>query len=186
MANAALLRATAVLNHLKDIKSPVMVELGVFVGMMSRRLLVRPDLKLYMVDSWSVDHTQEYVDTNDFHSKLSQKQQDGYCQQALNVAKSAPDRAIIIHANTKGAANSFADHSLDLVFIDADHSYEGCKADIETWLPKIKPGGWLSGHDYANETRDFIFGVTRAVDEYIYESRKPLELDDNYTWFVRQ
>jgi predicted O-methyltransferase YrrM len=35
----------------------------------------------------------------------------------------------------------------DLVFIDADHSYEECKADIEFWTPKVKPGGIVCGHD---------------------------------------
>jgi hypothetical protein len=186
MANAALLRATAVLDHLSSIQNPEMVELGVFVGMMSRRLLERSDLILYMVDSWDTDHTQDYKDTNDFHAKLTKRQQEDYHQQSLKVATSAPGRATIIRDKTLNAVTHFADHSLDLVFIDADHSYAGCKADIQAWLPKIKPGGWLSGHDYENETRDFKFGVTQAVNEYIAESRKPLELGDNYTWFVRQ
>jgi hypothetical protein len=186
MANAALLRATAVLNRLKDVESPKVAELGVFVGMMSRRLLDRSDLTLFMIDSWGVDHSIEYIETNDFHAKLSHKQQENYYQQALGVAKIAPNRATIIRSSTKEAASNFADRSLDLVFIDADHSYVGCKADIEVWTPKIKVGGWLSGHDYENNTRDFKFGVTQAVNEYIASSGKPLELDENFTWFVRQ
>jgi predicted O-methyltransferase YrrM len=73
---------------------------------------------------------------------------------------------------------------LDFVFIDADHSYEGCKADIEAWFPKVKPGGLLSGHDYDNP--DFPeFGVKRAVDEFAARHGHSVELGDNLTWFIR-
>lgn len=47
------------------------------------------------------------------------------------------------------------------VLIDGDHRYEACKADIEAWLPKVKPGGWIAGHDYV----DRFPGVVQAVDE---------------------
>jgi len=45
------------------------------------------------------------------------------------------------------ASQIFADHILDLVFIDADHRYDAVKADIDNWLPKVKVGGIISGHD---------------------------------------
>ncbi len=186
MANAALLRATAVLDRLEGIEFPVMAELGVFVAMMSRRLLARKDLHLFMVDSWSAVHSEEYHATNDFHAKLSTRKQEGFYLQSKNIADQHPDQATILRYTTREAANHIADASLDLVFIDADHSYEGCRDDIKNWLPKVKPGGWLSGHDYENNTQDFKFGVTQAVDEYIAESGKKLELGDNYTWFVKQ
>jgi predicted O-methyltransferase YrrM len=45
-------------------------------------------------------------------------------------------------------ANNFTDGSLDFVYIDANHSYEYAKRDILSWLPKVKKGGILAGHDY--------------------------------------
>jgi hypothetical protein len=45
------------------------------------------------------------------------------------------------------AANLYNDATLDFVFLDADHSYDAIKSDIISWLPKIKPGGLLAGHD---------------------------------------
>ena len=73
---------------------------------------------------------------------------------------------------------------LDFVFIDADHSYDGCHADIEAWASKVRPGGLLCGHDYDNV--DFPqWGVKRAVDEFVAANGLELELGDNFTWFVK-
>jgi len=81
-------------------------------------------------------------------------------------------------------AAEHTDHEYDFVFLDADHSYEGCKADIEAWSPKVKPGGWLGGHDYQNPNFP-KFGVTKAVDEFVSRSGLTLDLGENYCWFVK-
>lgn len=48
---------------------------------------------------------------------------------------------------------------IDLLFIDGDHSYEGCLTDIDAWLPHVRPGGWVAFHDSGQE------GVARAIRE---------------------
>ena len=60
------------------------------------------------------------------------------------------------------AAARYQDRSLDFVFIDAGHAYENVSADIRAWLPKVKPGGAIGGHDYPSAE-----GVRRAVQEQI-------------------
>ena len=59
------------------------------------------------------------------------------------------------------AARAFADRSLAFVFVDAEHDYGNVKADIAAWLPKVRYGGMLAGHDYAPQYP----GVRQAVDE---------------------
>ena len=59
------------------------------------------------------------------------------------------------------AALLFNNESLEFVFIDASHEYEDVLANIKAWLPKIKKGGMIAGHDYS-ETWP---GVCRAVKE---------------------
>ena len=80
------------------------------------------------------------------------------------------------------------DKSVDMVFLDADHSYEGVKEDMHEWMPKVNPGGWLGGHDYGEAPPGINvgmkFGVTEAVKAMIapwYE----IETDLNMTWFVK-
>lgn len=69
------------------------------------------------------------------------------------------DRCQLIKARTDDAASQVADGSLDFVFIDADHSYDGVKADIANWASKVRPGGWILGHDIQ------MPGVCHAVEE---------------------
>ena len=71
------------------------------------------------------------------------------------------------------AAAQFDDASIDFVFIDADHIYEHVKKDILAWLPKVKPGGIIAGHDY-NPPHE----VKRAVDEIFGNKVVPIPSDD--------
>lgn len=57
------------------------------------------------------------------------------------------------------------DGSLDLVFIDGDHSYEGVRTDWLLFEPKVRPGGLILFHDKMN-VRDFP-GIGRLIDEEI-------------------
>lgn len=68
------------------------------------------------------------------------------------------------------AAKLFADKSIDFVFIDACHEYESVRDDIESWLPKVKNGGIIAGHDYVDRWP----GVIRAVAECLPASVKIL------------
>lgn len=59
--------------------------------------------------------------------------------------------------------SNYEDESIDFCFIDGSHEYEDVKKDIEAWLPKVKKGGILSGHDYDESWQ----GVVKAVDELL-------------------
>ena len=53
--------------------------------------------------------------------------------------------------------------AIDLIFIDGDHSYEACKADIAAWAPYVKRGGVIAFHDFGSRAS----GVTQAIFEAI-------------------
>ncbi len=57
--------------------------------------------------------------------------------------------------------------TIDFIFIDGDHSYEACKADIEAWTPLVKKGGVIAFHDFGSRAD----GVTRAIFEAVKSGR---------------
>lgn len=181
---AAHVRAHEILTRL-NVPNPVGAEIGVFTGALSQKLLERGDLTLYMVDSWATCASDsEYAKSGDFHAALSQERQDRYFESTCRAVQFAGDKAKIIRKPSVEAAAEIEDRSLDFVFIDADHSYEGCKADISAWASKVKPGGLLCGHDY-NNVEYPCFGVNQAVDEFSKSTGLPMETGDNFTWFIR-
>lgn len=181
---AAQIRATEILKRLPE-EGPVWgAEIGVCVGDLSARLLERGDLLLLMVDSWEGDGAAYISKEGDAIASLSQPQQDRRYEQTLRQIEFAGSRAEISRRRSLEAAPNTADHTLDFVFIDADHSYEGCSADIKAWAPKIRSGGLLSGHDYDNPDYPFE-GVKQAVDEYAAATGRIVELGDDSTWFIR-
>jgi predicted O-methyltransferase YrrM len=56
--------------------------------------------------------------------------------------------------------------SFDLIFIDADHTYDGVRRDTEVALPLLSPCGFCLWHDYANWG---YFTGANGVPEYLEE-----------------
>ena len=163
------------------------VEVGIFAGETSREFLRHPNIYLYMVDNYrSKEHQPEaYKKCGDYHATtLGRHEQDELMSSALKVTDFANDRRVLMVVDSVMAAQTFDDQSLDFVFIDADHSYEGIHADIEAWRSKIASGGVLGGHDYDLPTHP-LFGVKRAVDEAVERYGWKLDLGENYCWFVK-
>ena len=136
------------------------VEVGLCTGRYSRILLDNiPDLELIGIDPYS-DYEDASVSRNDItnHDNLMD------ARKAL-----APyPKALIVIGRAHDVAQWLPDESLDFVFIDGLHSYEGVKQDLEDWVPKVRKGGIVSGHDYY-ESQSGKLGVVKAVDEYVAE-----------------
>jgi predicted O-methyltransferase YrrM len=65
------------------------------------------------------------------------------------------------------AAPMFKDGYFDMVYLDGDHTYGGVSRDVKAWLPKVRKGGVLAGHDY-NPSGKYdrkLCDVDRAVDD---------------------
>lgn len=176
------MRWDAILDRLPEERDTTAVEIGVLYGATSARLLrKRPLLTLIMVDPWAEPaHDSDYFLSGDTNATKTQADHE----RAYNVARGAVEfagpRAVIHRGFSAEVAGSVKNQSLDLVFIDGDHSFNGVKSDIEAWAAKVKPGGYIGGHDYDHP---LLPGVKQAVDCFF--KPEAIELDDNRTWFVR-
>jgi hypothetical protein len=77
----------------------------------------------------------------------------------------------LIRETSEKASQQFEDNSIDVVYLDADHSYTGCSNDIDFWFPKVREGGILAGHDYCNGNvaKGHVYGVIQAVAQLVDE-----------------
>jgi predicted O-methyltransferase YrrM len=132
------------------------VELGAWLGKSSAYLCDKATGKqITIIDSFK--GTAEYIDS---YYKLA-KTNDIY---ELFLENMGERKFKAIKSTSKAASKKFQDKSLDVVFIDLNHSYESVKEDIALWLPKVKKGGILAGDDYHENWP----GVIQAVDELLY------------------
>jgi len=69
------------------------------------------------------------------------------------------DMIEVLEGDSAEMAGRVADNSLAFCFVDAAHDYDSVKRDLASWEPKLKPDGWLAGHDAQHEP------VMRAVRE---------------------
>lgn len=133
-------------------------EIGVGSGPTCRALMERfPTLKWIAVDHYPTGYPDGRGEP------MTPERQDNVRSVFSRLYLQYRPRLQYIDKPSTEAASQIEDLSLDIVFIDDDHSYEGCRASIEAWAPKIRPGGWLTGHDYCHAYP----GVIRAVDEIV-------------------
>ncbi len=140
------------------------VEIGVYQGDFSKKILEYTKLaKLYCVDPWREFDYLEYVDmAND--NQLVQDQRYEVTRKKLELFTT---RSEIIRDISEAARVRFDNESLDFIYIDANHSYEGCLQDLQMWWPKLKVGGLMAGDDYTNTDNGVTkYGVKLAVDQF--------------------
>lgn len=158
------------------------VEVGVLMGRNSFRLLNYSKLRtLYCIDPWIEFMQEDYIDS--LGNVPNKRQNSRYLITVMRLSEFLT-RAVILRMTSKTSVKLFKENSLDFVYIDANHSYEACKQDINLWWPKVSIGGIFSGHDYKNTD---TFGVKRAVDEFAAKHEQKLYTTaevDSPSWYI--
>lgn len=165
--------------------SGTMVEIGVNRGHYSALMLSQWPGKCYvMIDPWEPHPGDEYVDVANLDTHF---EHENVFQEALRNTANFGNRPIIIRNTSVNAARYFVNSSVDIVYIDGLHHYQGVWDDILAWWPKLRPGGIMAGHDYMHEVDGggTIFTVKPAVDEFARKMNLMIyHTQDSYpTWF---
>lgn len=139
----------------KDRELPI-AEIGVYKGDFSQQLLdtckkIDKHCRLYLIDSWDSPQCEgALVGKEEDYNAL----RDKYVQQ-YNVE--------LIKEYSQTASHFFHDEFLMMVYLDAEHTYDGVLADLSLWWPKVCRGGILSGHDIFVQHH---IGVTQALLDF--------------------
>ena len=115
-----------------------------------------PKAHLYLIDSWNP--SPEYIERG-VPCSLHVGDYEACFKEVSEFFEKDPRVSIIRKTSLEGVKD--VPDGVDLVFIDADHSYKHVKQDIETWRKKVRKGGLLSGHDFSTK----FPGVMQAVKE---------------------
>jgi len=139
------------------------IEIGSWKGKSAAFLAVEiansgKNIRLDCIDTWLGSPNESYHQ-NDIYVKNNE-----LYELFLRNIEPIKNYINVIRMNSIDAAKFYSNSSIDIVFIDACHDYTCVRDDINTWMPKVKNGGILSGHDYCP---DHWHGVKQAVDEIL-------------------
>lgn len=142
------------------------VEVGVFLGKSLSFLAVEiinsgKKIKLDAIDTWEGSSLEPY------NMEQPEVVNNTLYDDFLKNIEPVKNHINIIKSDSVEASKLYENNSLDFVYIDASHHYEFIKADILAWLPKVKIGGYIGGHDFdpPSNKSGGIFGVHQAVTE---------------------
>lgn len=134
-------------------------ELGVFKSEFSDLLIdtLKPSI-IYLVDIFDGDmcsgdkdgNNIVYINFKDLYPVIINKYKD-------------VDFVKVIKSDSHSFLKSVKDSSLDMVYIDADHSYAAVAEDLRLSRMKVRKHGFICGHDYSS---DKFPGVFKAVNEF--------------------
>ena len=162
----------------------IAIEVGVWRGDFSQQMIntLKPN-KFYGVDPYHYSPDQVSAPGPEFAN-----------QQKLDALASSVQQRFqqqgheLIRSNSDQAAKQFKGRTVDVVYLDGDHTYNGVKTDIKAWLPKVKKGGYLVGHDYcAGKTGGgYPYGVIEAVAEAFPDTEVGVTNDSPPSWYIRK
>ena len=140
-------------------------EVGVWKGDFSAHILAKSKLRvLYSIDPWIHFSANVYLDI----TNVSQIEFENVYLEAKRKLAKFGKRSKIVKMKSEDASLIFQDNSLDFIYIDANHSYNECRRDLDFYYPKLKKGGIFAGDDYLNEViSDTKFEVKQAVDDFL-------------------
>jgi len=157
------------INYVGGLKNKKCLEVGCFRGVSSEVFLLHEPKEMHFVDIWGKN--PNYKEAN---WALKSKNWDlikSEFEERVTTYKETTD-ITIIHDFSKEASKSIADNYFDFIYIDGDHSYNGVKADILHWLPKLSKDGYFCGHDYT------IHAIQRACHE-VFDKNKITSFSDS-------
>src|SRR5688572_10923809 len=143
-------------------KPAVLVELGVdrgesYFGFCQSAAENQTGTRCFGIDTWRGDEQAGGYDETTF-AEVSEHNHAHYA--AFST---------LLRSGFDDALGQFEPGSIDLLHIDGLHTETAVRHDVDSWLPKLRPGGILLLHDV--DVRSKEFGVWKVWDELQAQGR---------------
>lgn len=135
-------------------KEGVVAELGVDEGNFSEEILKHNQpVKLHLIDVWQGE-------------RYNQNKKEGVEKKLSNEIENG--RVSIDIGYSTEVVKTYSDSYFDWIYIDTAHSYHVTIEELNAYATKVKPGGYMAGHDYVvgNWRNTIKYGVIEAVHEF--------------------
>jgi hypothetical protein len=120
-------------------------EIGVYRGAFAARILAScPAIRTYyMIDPW------RHLDDWNKPANRDDAAFERLFQEAMDATSEHAERRVVLRGRTTEVIDRIPDGALDFAYVDGDHTLRGITADLVRVYPKIRPGGWIGGDDFA-------------------------------------
>lgn len=120
------------------VSGAVFVEVGTYRGKSSICLYDKiqesgKDITLYTVDDWAGTEPHDQLDDNN---------------RDIFIENRGTRSINLIDDDSIFASDLFESQSIDFLFIDSNNQWGNLSYEINSWMPKMKDGSIISGHDY--------------------------------------
>lgn len=161
----------------QKIKNGKFIEIGVYQGaslLSIADILKNNKTKVYAIDPWELNSEEiGYQYQNKEFMTKSRKLFESINQKyKLGIE--------IIQDMSQYCSGRFKDNSIDMVFLDGDHTFITVLKELELYWPKVKKGGMIAGDDYTWES------VKQAVDKFSKDKMLKLDLYKKIIWSIKK
>lgn len=138
-------------DHVFDTSKKKMVEIGCFAGD-STEIFCNAFKKVTTIDPWTsgIGDVTDRCDMQEVYEGVLERFKD-------------TENIKIIKGFSFDIVEKVKDNSLDMIYVDGAHDYANVSRDLKQWIPKVKKGGVIAGHDYRRKFE----GVIKAVHENV-------------------
>jgi GR25 family glycosyltransferase involved in LPS biosynthesis/predicted O-methyltransferase YrrM len=155
------------------------VEIGCYMGESAEIFLESGNVdKIYCVDPWENNY--------DSSDESSHKAPMEFVEKSFDDRVSRfGDKVVKLKMTAERAFELIADESVDLVYLDGEHTYEANERYLNLYNPKLKHDGYMCGHDWGfGEPGGTGHSQTEAIRRFF--KSEPMDIFQDNSWVYKK
>jgi hypothetical protein len=169
-------------------ENSVGAEIGVFTGLFSSVLSQHAKIsQITFVDPWWKAFGEHYPGWGRYTDHGRVRTRSAFELARKRILRPGLDRRIVEVAFSYDWLESQPDESLDWVYLDSTHTYDGTKRELELLNRKVREDGIVLGDDWQPDRNHRHHGVALAITEFLRASDfEPILCGVSGQWILRR